>query len=90
MVFALVFVAVIIAAPVMVSYVTTFGRRIVRELNDDVANQPSHRILDVVMAMSSAERVVPIPTSSVVPTSATREKSDVRPSRHPAKERISA
>jgi hypothetical protein len=69
--------------------VTTFGKRIVRELNDDQANRPSQRILDAVRAMSPADRVVPVPTLFVAPTSVTHE-SDVRPSRHPAKERISA
>jgi hypothetical protein len=90
MVFALVFVAFVIAAPVMVSLATTFNKRIVRDMNDDVANRPSQKILDVVAAMSPAERVALLPTASAVPARVAHEKSDVRPSRQPAKEPISA
>ena len=72
------------------SHATTFGKRIVRKLNDDAANRPSQRILDLVAAMSPTERVAVSPTLSVAPTSVTHKKSDVRPSRNPVKEPISA
>ena len=90
MVFASVFMVVLIAAFVMMSYATTFGKRILRKLNDEEANQPSQRILNLVAAMSPAERVALSPTLSVAPTSVTHKKSDVRPSRNPVKEPISA
>ena len=90
MVFAFAFIAVVIAAPVMVSYAMTFNKRIVRELNDDEANRPSQRILDVVMAMTPADRVALLPTSSVMPTRVTHKKSDVTPSRRPVKEPVTA
>ena len=90
MVFAFVFISVLIVALVLASNAMTFGKRMVNELNDDQANRPSQRILDVVAAMSVAARVAPASPVSVAPTSATREKTDARPSRHPAKERISA
>lgn len=90
MVLGIAFIVVVIAVPVMVSYAMTYGKRIVRELNDDVANQPSQRILDAVAAMSPAVRVAPSTTLSVAPTSVSHKKSDVRPSRNPVKEPISA
>jgi hypothetical protein len=90
MVFALMFIAVLIAAQVMVSLGATFGKRIVRELNDDEARMPSRRILDVVASMSPAERVALFPTLSAAPISVTHKKSDVRPSRNPVKESINA
>ena len=90
MVFSSVFMVVLIAATVTVSLATTFSKRIVRELNDDKANMPSQRILDVVAAMSPAERIALFPTMSVAPTSVSHKKSNVRPSRNPVKESISA
>jgi hypothetical protein len=90
MVFASVFMVVLIAALVLMSHATTFGKKIVRELNDDAANQPSQRILNLVAAMSPAERVALSPTMLVAPTNVTHKKSDVQPSRNPVKEPISA
>ena len=89
MAFTFMLVSVLIVALVVTSLAMTFNKRIVQELNDDQANRPSQRILDVVAAMSAIARVVP-PTLSVAPTSATNEKANVRPSRHPAKERLNA
>jgi hypothetical protein len=90
MVFASVFMVVLIAALVFMSQATTFGKKIVRELNDDAANQPSQRILNLVAAMSPVEQVALPPTLLVAPTNVTHKKSDVRPSRNPVKEPISA
>jgi hypothetical protein len=90
MVLALAFIVFVIAAPVMVSYAMTFGKRIMRELNDNDANQPSQRILEIVASMSPAQRVALSPTASVAPTSATHKKSDVRPPRNPVRAPISA
>jgi len=90
MVFAYLFIVVIIAAPVVVSLATTFSRRIVRKLNDSAANIPSRQILDAVASMSPAERVALFPTLSVAPTGVRHKKSDVQSTRNPVKESISA
>ena len=90
MVFAYLFIGVIITAQVMVSLATTFSRRIVRELNDEAANIPSRQILDAVASMSPSERVALFPTLSVAPTGVRHKKSDVRPTRNPVKESINA
>lgn len=89
MLYASVFMVVLIASLVVVSRATTFSQRIVREWNDD-AKQPSQQILEVVAAMSPAERVALFPTLSVVPTSAPSETPEQVPVRHSTKVRISA
>ena len=89
MVYASVFMVVLIASLVMVSRAMTYGKRIVREWNDDV-KQPSQQILEVVAAMTPAERVALFPTLSVVATSAPSETPEQVPVRHSTKVRVSA
>ena len=89
MVFASVFMVVLIVLLVMVSRASTYSKRIVREWSDD-ANQPSQQILNVVAAMSPAERVALFPTLSVMPTGAPSETPELTPRRHATKVRISA
>ena len=90
MVFASVFMLVLITALVVVSRATTYSKRIVHEWNDDDAKQPSQQILNVVAAMSPAERVALFPALSVVPTSAHSETPATASHKRSAKVRISA
>ena len=84
------FIAVLIVALVTVAFSPTLSKRIARKWYDADANQPSQRILDIVSAMASTEKIAPPPTSSKMPTSADRETSELMPDQRVAKVRISA
>ncbi len=90
MVFASVFMAVLIASLVLVSLSSTLSKRIVRKWNDDGANRPSQRILDIVSAMAPTEKVALFPTLSEMSTNAPRETPELMPVKRSAKVRISA
>lgn len=90
MAFTSVFMAVLIVSLVTVSLSPTLSKRIVRKWNDDDANRPSQRILDIVSAMAPTEKIAPFATLSEMPTSAPRETPELMPDKRSAKVRISA
>jgi hypothetical protein len=60
---------VLIAVLVMVSRAQTFGKKLAREWQEEDSFQPSQQLLDIMLAMSPAEKVALFPTLSVMLTS---------------------
>ena len=90
MVFASMFMVVLIASLVTVSRASTFGRKLVREWQDEDEYRPSQQILDIVAAMSRPEKVTPMPTSSGMSTNAPSVAPELVPAKGPAMVRVSA
>jgi hypothetical protein len=70
MLFASVFMVVLIAALVTVSRAQTYGKKLAREWHEEDAYRPSQQLLDIMSAMSPAEKIALFPTLSVVLTGA--------------------
>jgi len=90
MIFASVFMVVLIAVLVTVSRAQTYGKNLAREWHEEDAYRPSQQLLDIMTAMSSAEKVALFPSLSKVLTSAPREAPDLTEAERSTPVRISA
>jgi hypothetical protein len=77
MLFASVFMVVLIAVLVAVSRTQTYGKKLAREWHEVDAYQPSQQLLDIMSSMSSAEKVALFPSLSMVLTSTPREAPEL-------------
>jgi L-asparagine transporter-like permease len=89
-VFASVFMVVIIAVLVMVSRAQTFGKKLAREWQEQDSFQPSQQLLDIMLAMSPGEKVALFPTLSVALAGAPSVTSELTQAERSAPDRISA
>jgi len=90
MVFASVFMVVLIVVLVMVSRAQTFGKKLAREWQEEDSYQPSQQLLDIMLAMSAAEKVALFPTLSVMLTSAPSLTPELTETERSSPVRISA
>jgi hypothetical protein len=90
MVFASLFMAGLIISLVMVSRAATLRTKIVRECRDEHATRPSQQIVDILTAMSPAEKIALFPTLSVMSSRASSVIADLTPVERSADVKISA
>ncbi len=90
MLFASLFMVGLIASLVMVSRASTFSKKLVCEWQDQDDFRPSQQLLDIMSAMSPAEKIALFPTLSVMSSSAPSVTPELTPATCPAPVRISA
>jgi len=90
MVFASLFMVVLIAALVVVSRASTFGKTLVQEWSDVDSHRPSQQILDLVAAMSPSEKITQFPSLTLLSSGESRENPELVTTIRAPKVRVSA